>query len=111
MDTNGNPVTVKPKSTVPSKIRAARQSPRSLRPVAKSEKLVCRYYCSDDLAPSFKKRRDALPRRTKRSTNSASSTTSPAIPSATASSPSTVRCSIMKRIACSYPLREFRRTF
>lgn len=59
MDTNSNPVTVKPRAAVPSKTRAPRQSPRSSRPVAKSEKLVCRYCGSDDLAPSFKKRRGA----------------------------------------------------
>ena len=59
MDTDSNPVTVKAKATVPSKTRAARQSPRSSRPVAKPDKLVCRYCGSDDLAPSFKKRRDA----------------------------------------------------
>ena len=36
--------------------------------------------------------------------NFASSTTSPAMPSATASSPSTVRFSIMNRMARSYPM-------
>jgi hypothetical protein len=40
-----------------SKLRAP--SPRSARGKSASEKLVCRYCGSDDLAPSFKKRRDA----------------------------------------------------
>ena len=59
MNTDANPVTVKPKAKVPSKTTAAYQSPRSSRLVAKPEKLVCRYCGSDDLAPSFNKRRDA----------------------------------------------------
>ena len=37
----------------------AKTSPRSSRKVSAAEKLVCRYGGSDDLAPSFKKRRDA----------------------------------------------------
>jgi hypothetical protein len=38
--------------------KAARPSRESVR-VPKAERLVCRYCGSDDLAPSFKKRRDA----------------------------------------------------
>ena len=37
----------------------AKASPRSSRAGSSAEKLVCRYCGSDDLAPSFKKRRDA----------------------------------------------------
>jgi hypothetical protein len=37
----------------------AKASPRSSRAGSSVEKLVCRYCGSDDLAPSFKKRRDA----------------------------------------------------
>jgi hypothetical protein len=37
----------------------AKASPRSSRARSSAEKLVCRYCGSDDLAPSFKKRRDA----------------------------------------------------
>ena len=37
----------------------AKASPRSSRAGSSTEKLVCRYCGSDDLAPSFKKRRDA----------------------------------------------------
>lgn len=39
--------------------KAARQPRPSARATSKDEKLVCRYCGSDDLAPSFKKRRDA----------------------------------------------------
>ncbi len=39
-----------------TKTRKAAQSSRA---TSKSEKLLCRYCGSDDLAPSFKKRRDA----------------------------------------------------
>ena len=38
---------------------SAKTSPLSSRKVSAAEKLVCRYCGSDDLAPSFKKRRDA----------------------------------------------------
>ncbi len=38
---------------------AKRVRPRQSRPTTKAEKLVCRYCGSDDLAPSFRKRRDA----------------------------------------------------
>ena len=37
----------------------AKAAPRSSRAGSSVEKLVCRYCGSDDLAPSFKKRRDA----------------------------------------------------
>jgi hypothetical protein len=39
--------------------KASTDSPRSSRSTSGAEKLVCRYCGSDDLAPSFKKRRDA----------------------------------------------------
>lgn len=53
MNTDSKPVAAKPKPARPSKTRkAARRSSRAAR-------LVCRYCGSDDLAPSFKKRRDA----------------------------------------------------
>jgi hypothetical protein len=39
--------------------KAARRPPRSARVTAETKKLVCRYCGSDDLAPSFLKRRDA----------------------------------------------------
>ncbi len=39
--------------------KAPHDSPRSSRSTSSTEKLVCRYCGSDDLAPSFKKRRDA----------------------------------------------------
>ena len=53
-------VAAKPKAALPSKTRKAAPGPlRSSRATSKAEKLVCRYCGSDDLAPSFKKRRDA----------------------------------------------------
>jgi len=58
MNTDTKPVDAKPKVTPPSKAKA-RQSQASSRSAAKAEKLVCRYCGSDDLAPSFRKRRDA----------------------------------------------------
>ncbi|MGD0290827.1 MAG: hypothetical protein ABSC63_14370 [Candidatus Binataceae bacterium] len=39
--------------------KAPQRPPRSSRAASSAEKLVCRYCGSDDLAPSFKKRRDA----------------------------------------------------
>ena len=39
--------------------KAPQRPPRSPRAASRTEKLVCRYCGSDDLAPSFKKRRDA----------------------------------------------------
>ncbi len=49
----------------PKAVRAAKTTktpqrlPRSLRTASSAETLVCRYCGSDDLAPSFQKRRDA----------------------------------------------------
>ena len=45
------------KASLPKSRKAARPASRSSN--AQSGKLVCRYCGSDDLAPSFKKRRDA----------------------------------------------------
>jgi len=39
--------------------KTAHQRRQSARTISKGEKLVCRYCGSDDLPPSFKKRRDA----------------------------------------------------
>ncbi len=53
-------VAAKPRAALPSKTRKATPRPlHSSRTAASAEKLVCRYCGSDDLAPSFKKRRDA----------------------------------------------------
>jgi hypothetical protein len=49
----------KPKAAHPPKIRKAGRPPRSSRAKPDGEKLICRYCGSDDLAPSFRKRRDA----------------------------------------------------
>jgi len=57
MNANAKSVAAEPKAAVTSESRKAR--PRALRSAAKAEKLVCRYCGSDDLAPSFRKRRDA----------------------------------------------------
>ena len=60
MDTDSKPVVEKPKAAPRSKtLKAAPRRPKSSRVAAKEGKLVCRYCGSDDLAPSFKKRRDA----------------------------------------------------
>jgi hypothetical protein len=60
VSTDSKPVVEKPKAAPPSKTgKAASRPPGSSRAAAKGEKLVCRYCGSDDLAPSFKKRRDA----------------------------------------------------
>lgn len=50
-------VAAKPKAARDAK--AAKDSPRSSRAASGTEKLVCRYCGGDDLAPSFRKRRDA----------------------------------------------------
>jgi hypothetical protein len=51
---------IKPKAARAAKATKAQQrSPESSRAATSSEKVVCRYCGSDDLAPSFKKRRDA----------------------------------------------------
>ncbi len=60
MNTDTKPVVAKPEATPPSKTRKAAPRPlESSRVAAKEGKLICRYCGSDDLAPSFKKRRDA----------------------------------------------------
>ena len=59
MNPNAKPVAATPTPVLPSKLRKAARPPQSSRAAAKVEKLVCRYCGSDDLAPSFKKRRDA----------------------------------------------------
>jgi hypothetical protein len=59
------PVKKKAVDAAPKAARAAKTTkapqrpPRSSRAASRTEKLVCRYCGSDDLAPSFKKRRDA----------------------------------------------------
>jgi hypothetical protein len=53
-------VAAKPKGAPASKTRkAAGRPPRSSRAKPDGEKLICRYCGSDDLAPSFRRRRDA----------------------------------------------------
>ncbi len=50
----------KPKAAPPPNTpKATLQPSRSSRATSKTKKLVCRYCGSDDLSPSFKKRRDA----------------------------------------------------
>jgi hypothetical protein len=46
------------KKTVPSKVKPAQSLRKEMVRKAKSDKLVCRYCGSDNLAPSFIKRRD-----------------------------------------------------
>jgi len=58
MNANAKPVAVAPTPALPSKPRKAARRPQSSRAATKVDKLVCRYCGSDDLAPSFKKRRD-----------------------------------------------------
>ncbi len=54
------PVAAKPKAApAPKSSKPARRPSRSSRSMSRLGKLVCRYCGSDDLAPSFKKRRDA----------------------------------------------------
>ena len=53
-------VSAAPKAAHAAKTTKAPQGPpRSSRAASRTEKLVCRYCGSDDLAPSFKNRRDA----------------------------------------------------
>ena len=68
MNTKGNVETTTQTPTVKKRARSSKvASPKSAQPArpasrssnAQSGKLVCRYCGSDDLAPSFKKRRDA----------------------------------------------------
>ncbi len=47
-----------PKKAAPRKARSARPFRKEMGSKSKSDKLVCRYCGSDDLAPSFIKRRD-----------------------------------------------------
>ena len=58
MNTDTKRAVEKPGAAPPSKTKKAASRPGS-RAAAKEGKLVCRYCGSDDLAPSFKKRRDA----------------------------------------------------
>jgi len=54
------PSALRRRRVVPRKIKKPSQRlPRSLRAASSTETPVCRYCGSDDLAPSFKKRRDA----------------------------------------------------
>lgn len=57
MNADTKPVAAEPIAALASK--AGRVRPRKSRSATRVEKLVCRYCGSDDLAPSFKKRRDA----------------------------------------------------
>jgi hypothetical protein len=52
-------VGAKPKAARAAKPTKDPRPPRSSRAESREEKLVCRYCGSDDLAPSFRKRRDA----------------------------------------------------
>ena len=53
-------VGAKPKAAHAAKpTKVPRRPPQSSRTGSRAEKLICRYCGSDDLAPSFKKRRDA----------------------------------------------------
>jgi len=52
-------VAAKPKGAPASKTRKAAGRPPRSRAKPKGEKLICRYCGSDDLAPSFRRRRDA----------------------------------------------------
>ena len=49
-------------ATAKSEAKVRARTPRLSRAKSAGGNLVCRYCGSDDLAPSFKKRRDALPR-------------------------------------------------
>ena len=60
VNTNTKPAAATPTLALPSELKKVVQRPRRSSPaVAKAEKLICRYCGSDDLAPSFRKRRDA----------------------------------------------------
>ena len=63
MNADTKPVAAEPVAALASKARRAR--PRKSRSATKVERLVCRYCGSDDLAPSFKRRRDARCRAAK----------------------------------------------
>ena len=57
MNTDSKPTAVEAKAAPTSKAREARA--RKLRSATNADKLVCRYCGRNDLAPSFRKRRDA----------------------------------------------------
>jgi hypothetical protein len=57
MNTDSKPTAVEAKAAPTSKARKA--STRKSRSATKAKKLVCRYCGSNDLAPSFRRRRDA----------------------------------------------------
>ena len=57
MNTDSKPTAVEAKATPTSKARKA--PARKSRSATNADKLVCRYCGSDDLAPSFRRRRDA----------------------------------------------------
>jgi hypothetical protein len=57
MNTDSKPTAVEAKAAPTSKARKARA--RKSRSATNPDKLVCRYCGSNDLAPSFRKRRDA----------------------------------------------------
>ncbi len=57
MNTDSKPTAVAAKAAPSSKARKAQAS--KSRSATNAEKLVCRYCGSNDLAPSFRKRRDA----------------------------------------------------
>ena len=57
MNASTKPAATQPKAAETAENRKA--GTRASRAALKSQKLVCRYCGSDDLAPSFKKRRDA----------------------------------------------------
>ncbi len=59
MNPNTKPLATTSTPALPSKSRKDVRPSRSSRAAGKAEKLVCRYCGSDDLAPSFKKRRDS----------------------------------------------------
>jgi hypothetical protein len=62
--------------------KALRQRSQPSRLAAKSEKLVCRYCGSDDLAPSFEKRRDARCRACFKKRYGSTARSKPATPAA-----------------------------
>ena len=57
MNIEPKPAAAEPKAALTSKAR--KSGSRTSRSAGSAEKLVCRYCGSDDLAPSFRKRRDA----------------------------------------------------
>jgi hypothetical protein len=57
MNTDSKPTAVEAKAAPTSKARKA--PARKSRSATNADKLVCRYCGSDDLAPSFRRRRDA----------------------------------------------------